>query len=438
MKGIYHKFLRKIAHFQVEHPFMTLVILLTLTLAIYGGVSQVRTVASLEQMMPQDIEEIKAFNTLRDNNLGQDIIAVVINLNPESTDPDGVLDIRDERVYDYVNSLQTLINQEPDIISSYSFADVINNAKSLYGDNDYDTILKSELVKTLSSEYINSDLTTTTILFTTDIAADDSRMNLLTTKIKQHIESIGHPSSVDIKLTGTPVIQQRLGSLISMDRKNTQLIAMFFVFIITMIIFGTFTSALVPIIVVTIGVNWLYGTMGYVGLPISTLAGGVAAMVIGIGIDFSIHIMNKFKYERKNGLSIKQAIEQAVVDTGTALTATSLTTISAFLAFLIGAMPEMGRFGLLMAIGITYALIFSLFGLPALLIIEERIIAFLKPLLRFGVEGELMLTEKHAKCPAGYSMIKVKHLRKGQRVLIKKDSLTKVKYDPKKYRGTKK
>ena len=158
-----------------------------------------------------------------------------------------------------------------------------------------------------------------------------------------------------------------------------------------MIIFGTFTSAIVPILVVTVSVNWLYGTMGYTGLPISTLAGGVAAMVVGIGIDFAIHIMNKFKYERKKGYDLKKSIELAVVETGTALTATSATTIAAFLAFLSGAMPEMGRFGILMAIGIIYSLIFSLAGLPALLVLEEKGIDYLKRKMKFGVEGELHL-----------------------------------------------
>jgi len=223
-------------------------------------------------------------------------------------------------------------------------------------------------------------------------------MNLLSAKLKGIIEDAGHPPGIEIKCTGTPVIQQKLGELIAHDRSSTRWISTFFVFVITMLIFGTFTSAVVPIIIVTISVNWLYGTMGYANLPISTLAGGVAAMVIGIGIDFAIHILNKFKYERKKGMSIRRSIEEAVVETGTALTATSLTTMVAFLAFLAGAMPEMGRFGILMAIGIGYALIFSLFGLPALLILEERAIQMLRRKLRFGVEGEFSLKKDSETC----------------------------------------
>lgn len=385
MKDLYHSLLKKIAHFQVEHPIYGVLIILFFTMAIYGGVSKVQTVASLEQMMPMDIEEISAFNTLRDNNLGQDMIAIVIELNRESSDDLGVMNIEDERVINYVRDVKILIEKEMDIREVYAITDMIEPNST---EEETNEILKSDL----ANNFINADKTKTVIIATTDVSANDPRMNLLSRKVKKDIESIGHPSGIKVKLTGTPIIQQKLGELITHDRTSTQWISTLLVFVLTMIIFGTFTSALVPIVVVTISVNWLYGTMGYAGLPISTLAGGVAAMVIGIGIDFAIHIMSKFKYERKKGLNVKDSIELAVVETGTALTATSLTTIAAFLAFLTGVMPEMGRFGILMAIGIIFSLIFSLFGLPALLVLEEKGIYYVKNKLNFGVEGELHLS----------------------------------------------
>ena len=395
MKDLYHAFLKRLAHFQIEHPYLVFLFLIALTVAIFGGVSQVRTVASLEQMMPKDIEEIKAFHTLRDNHLGQDIIAVIIEIDRDSTDVNGIIDIRDKQVYTYLEHLKTLLQSEPDIIETYAYSDIINIVSPQgFSEKQYYELVQNPAVVERLEQYINDDKTITILMARTDVSADDERMTLLSSAVKDLVDRAGHPPGIKISFTGTPIIQQRLGELISHDRQNTAWISTVLVFIITMIIFGTFSSALVPIIIVTLSVNWLYGTMGYTGLPISTLAGGVAAMVIGIGIDFAIHIMNKFKYERKKGMNIAHSIECAVVETGTALTASSMTTIAAFLAFLFGTMPEMGRFGLLMAIGITYALIFSLFGLPALLIIEEKLIYWLKRKMRFGLEGEFSLEKK--------------------------------------------
>lgn len=387
MAQLIEKFLKKIAHFQVESPYLTVLILLVLTMTIWGGVSLVKTVSSLEKMMPSDVEEIKAFNVLRDNNLGQDMIAIILQVNPDSLDSNSIYDVRDERVYTYLGELRVLLESEPDVLKTYSLVDVVDfynldSSKLVEGSGVYDDKL---------SMYVNSDYSLTMMLVRTDVSADDMRMGLLADKIKGIVNDKGHPSGVNVKFTGTPVIQQKLGELISKDRVNTQWISTFLVFLITALIFRSLTSAIVPILVVFMSVNWLYGTMGYTSLPISTLAGGVAAMVIGIGIDFAIHIMNKFKYDRKLGQSIPVAIENAVTQTGMALIATSVTTIVAFLAFTFGIMPEMGRFGILMAIGITYSLIFSIFGLPALLIIEERFIYWIKKNFRFGIEGELHL-----------------------------------------------
>ncbi|PLW79376.1 hypothetical protein C0585_08170 [Candidatus Woesearchaeota archaeon] len=407
---MYLKFLKKLAHFQTHHPYISLLIIAVLTVMIYGGVSKVMTVASLENMMPKDVEEIRAFNLLRDNGMGQDIIAIVISVDPNSMDEEGIFDVRDKRVYTYLKHLTENLVKQPDVHYAYSYVDVVNMAAynmQVNPDDYYEMIIYNYELDNELSNFINHDYSNTIIILTSDVAANDPRMDSMATAVKKIIEDAGYPPGVNIELTGTPVIQQKLGELIGNDRKSTQWISTLFVFLIVMILFGTFTSAIVPIIVVTTSVNWLYGTMGYTGLPISTLAGGVAAMVIGIGIDFSIHLINKFKFERKKGKDVKQSIELAVTDIGIALTFTTLATVSAFLAFLIGEMPEMGRFGLLMSIGITYSLIFSIFGLPALLIVEEKVIYWLKKKLKFGIEGELKLMTSDEVCPPGFKAAKL-------------------------------
>jgi hypothetical protein len=400
--GIYNRLLRKVAHFQVEHPILTILFILALTIAIFGGVSQVKTVASLEQMMPKSIGEIEGINTLRDNYLGQDMIAVVLTLDKQSTDPNGVMDIRDKRVYDYILHLEAALKDQLDIREVYSLATIAQQQFNTteITQEQYEQFLRNPASQTYLRSYLNDDYSTTLIIATTDVSANDPRMTLLAERMVHNIESIGRPPGVRLELTGTPIIQQKLADLINQDRVNTSWISTLLVLIITMIMFRSFTTAIVPIVVVTISVNWLYGTMGYAGLPISTLAGGVAAMVIGIGIDYAIHLMNKFKYERKKGMDVKQSVEAAVVDTGTALTATSVTTMAAFLAFLVGQMPEMGRFGKLMAIGVAYSLIFTILALPALLIIEEKILAWIKKRGHFGIEGEYHLVdEKECQSP---------------------------------------
>lgn len=353
--------LSRIAIAQTKKPYFVLILLVALSVLFSIPAQDVRTVASLEQMMPRDTPEIAAFNTLRDEGLGRDAIAILIRTNKDSYIERETILGQDTQAY--VEGLEKELQTQTSVTKIQHYL----NHEGM----------------------INHDRTQTLFIAYTDAAADNERMNQLARYLREVSEE-GVPAGATIELTGTPIIQQTLGELIQEDQQKTRIASTILVLLITALLFG-FTSSLIPIITVTLSVTWLYGTMGLLDLPISTLAGGVAAMVIGIGIDFAIHLMNKFKFERKEGLSIPKAIEQAVTHTGSALSITALTTGAAFLSFLVGVMPEMGRFGILMALGIFYSLVITLTALPALLVIEEQLIKRWAKKARFGIEKEYKL-----------------------------------------------
>jgi len=376
--SLYKKTLRKIAHFQTHHPYFTILALAVLTILISTGIPNVKTVASLEKMMPEDMEEIKYFNVLRDNFLGKDMIGIVIDIDMESQNEKGIFDIRDKEVLEYIEYLKSLIDEEESIIDTFAVTNILRdiNNNELPDEETFNSLLKDKKTAALISNYINDDFSTTYIIANTDVGTDDLRLNNLADAIYDDINDAGRPAGIKVRVTGIPIIQQELSRMIKHDRTSTMWISALLVFIITLLLYRNFFSSLLPVIVVVTSVTWLYGTMGYFNLGISTLAGGVAAIVIGIGIDYAIHLMNRYKYERKHGKKIIEATEEAVVSTGAALIATALTTLAAFFAFLFGKMPEMGRFGTLMIIGIAYALFFTIIGLPALLVIEEKLVVF--------------------------------------------------------------
>ena len=386
--SLYKKTLRKTAHFQTHHPYFTILALAVLTILISTGIPNVKTVASLEKMMPEDMEEIKYFNVLRDNFLGKDMIGIVIDVDMESQNEKGIFDIRDKRVLEYIENLKEQIGQEDDVIETFAVTNILRdiNNNELPDEETFNSLLKDKKTAALISNYINDDFSTTYIIANTDVGTDDLRLNNLAEAIYDDINDAGRPAGIKVRVTGIPIIQQELSRMIKHDRTSTMWISALLVFIIILLLYRNFFSSLLPVIVVVTSVTWLYGTMGYFNLGISTLAGGVAAIVIGIGIDYAIHLMNRYKYERKHGKKIIEATEEAVGSAGTALIATALTTLAAFFAFLFGKMPEMGRFGTLMIIGIAYALFFTIIGLPALLVIEEKLVVFYRKKIKKNLD----------------------------------------------------
>jgi len=254
----------------------------------------------------------------------------------------------------------------------------MNGDPSFPDEKIYNEIINSKQFEDYLSMFVNHGKTTTMVVATTDVGTIDAQMNSLAQNLKQQIENLGHPSGIKTSVTGSPILQQTLGELISNDKSVTFIYAEIFIFLALLYTFRSITASIAPLLMVVIAAIWLYGTMGYFNIPISTLAGGVASMVMGLGIDFSIHIFHRFKHEREEGKLVREAVDLSVVKTGVAVVATSATTLVAFVAFMFGAMPEMGRFGLLMAIGVFYSMIISVFGFPAILILEEKFKLWLK------------------------------------------------------------
>lgn len=339
------KILDKLTHLQENHALEVVLFFLLLTGAMIPGMGRVETIVALENMMPSSSEPVREFNNLRAEGLGKDSIAVQITAGHGD---DGLNSISDDRAQQYIQNLSS------DIAEIYGVTEV-HSPYYMQG-------------------LVDERNRTAVIIAYTYMGDSGSSMERIFNEINQESQ-YNRPEGIKTSVSGVPAVQQRLSSMVQRDKNVTTAISLFLVFLITLGLFeGSITSSIMPLIVVGLSVVWLYGTMGYLGIPLSTLAGSVAALVIGIGIDYSVHILNTYRFHRRDN-SIGEALSEAVGETGVAIIATSITTISAFMAFLSGMMPEMHRFGLIMSIGIGYSLIFSFFLLPSVFVLEERAIA---------------------------------------------------------------
>ncbi len=328
---------------QEDHALEVLLFFLFLTLAMIPGMARVDTIVALENMMPSSSTPVEGFNNLRAEGIGRDSIAVQVSAGQAE---EGVQDITSNRSKEYLRSLSAEIN-------------------GIQGVNSVFTPLERQGL-------VDERRQTGVIIAYTYMGDSGQEMERIFNEIRAK-SGYDRPEGIKTQISGVPAVQQRLSSMVERDKNVTTAISLLLVFLITLGLFqGSFSSATMPLIVVALSVIWLYGTMGYLGIPLSTLAGSVAALVIGIGIDYSVHILNTYRFHRREN-SIEEALSEAVGETGVAIIATSITTISAFMAFLSGKMPEMHRFGLIMAIGIGYALLFSFFLLPSVFVLEERL-----------------------------------------------------------------
>ncbi|MEY7848452.1 RND family transporter [Natrarchaeobius sp. A-rgal3] len=108
---------------------------------------------------------------------------------------------------------------------------------------------------------------------------------------------------------------------------------------------------------------WTFGFMGFANVPFSDSLITVFPLLLAVGIDFGIHIINRYREERATGASIEDSMGITTNQLTAALLIVTITTVFSFAANMVS---EMNReFGLVAAAGIIFT--FLLFGvfLPA-------------------------------------------------------------------------
>ena len=127
--------------------------------------------------------------------------------------------------------------------------------------------------------------------------------------------------------------------------------------------------SVVTVIPILLVVAWVFGYMWLRGITINVITATIAAIAVGVGIDFSTHFTVRFREEFENEPSRFPALRRAGEGTGGALVLSAITSIVGFGVMATAPTPLFASFGELMAVMILFALVVALLVLPSLLIV---------------------------------------------------------------------
>ncbi|MGI9623968.1 MAG: efflux RND transporter permease subunit [Acidimicrobiales bacterium] len=128
-------------------------------------------------------------------------------------------------------------------------------------------------------------------------------------------------------------------------------------------------TAVTPILLV---VGWVYGFMFLADYKINVVTATIAAIAVGVGIDYSTHFTMRFREEFEDEPSRFPALRRAGEGTGGALAVSALSSVIGFSVMAFAPMPIFVTFGTLTAVMIVFSLLVSLMVLPSLLLIVTR------------------------------------------------------------------
>ena len=221
-----------------------------------------------------------------------------------------------------------------------------------------------------AGEYVSARLSVALMLnASADSIAADVR------GIAERIESNAPVTAV---ATGLPVITAVVQSALS-----TTLISGFsitFVVILALLI-GAYgwhrrspmLGVLVLVPVVT-ALAWLLGTMALLGLPFNSETVVITSLAIGLGVDYNIHLGERFLSERQRQDSLAAALATTLSGTGGALLGCAVTTACGFGVLALSISPPLQRFGIVTGLSIVFTFVACIVMLPSLLVLRERLL----------------------------------------------------------------
>ena len=184
--------------------------------------------------------------------------------------------------------------------------------------------------------------------------------------------------SVFAGTTGTMALSRDETVAASADMYITSLIAFALIIALFIISFRMWVAPLLAGIVLIIGIIW---TMGFTAVTLSSLnimTSMFAVILMGLGIDFSIHLITVYTEERSEGKSIAEAVRNTLHKSGKGVITGGVTTAMAFLTLLVSETDGMREFGIVAGSGVLFCLFATILVLPSLLILRDKILMKIK------------------------------------------------------------
>ena len=182
--------------------------------------------------------------------------------------------------------------------------------------------------------------------------------------------------------TGQPVENQAVAAQLLDTVSQGLAITLSVVLVILMLVYrrteGYASLGAVTLLPVGMAVAWILGTMSLLGIPFNVMTALITSFTIGIGVDYAIHLSERYMQELEAQGEMVGALETAVLGSGGAMLGSAITDIAGVGVLAFAILEPLQQFGVITALTIAYSFVGAVVVLPALLVLWTR---------RYGPDG---------------------------------------------------
>ena len=178
-------------------------------------------------------------------------------------------------------------------------------------------------------------------------------------EIRKLLDEISAESSLEYGVVSLDLLSHDIDSR-TLD--NVALLVGLAMLVVVVLLIFTFRSArdvTFPLVGLSCALIWTYGLLNLFGVEFSALEVAVAPLVLGLGIDYAIHLQRANSALREQYPDPAESWLRACAKLSVPLSLAVITTVAAFLANIISPLPPLTTFGIALAMGVVCAFITS-------------------------------------------------------------------------------
>ncbi len=176
------------------------------------------------------------------------------------------------------------------------------------------------------------------------------------------------PEKLDTYYAGQVAYDARQNEVNSSGSQMVTLVSFALIFVLLILYFRSITVGIMMLLPIGLAILATMGMDGWANVPFSQITSSIFGIIIGIGMDFSIHAGSEMRRELEHGASYIGAVEATHVHLAKLLFLTSITTVLGFLALQFANLSFLKDLGMTLAFGILFAFFYSVILLPGLIV----------------------------------------------------------------------
>ncbi len=178
--------------------------------------------------------------------------------------------------------------------------------------------------------------------------------------------------SVTAGLTGRPVLQADEMETTNRDMTMAAIVAIVLIGVLFIVILHGWLRPFLVLLCLLIAMAWSFGFATVAVGHLNLLSIVFALVLVGIGVDFGIHIVIRYVEAGKEGLEPQEAVKTSIFRTGPGIILGAITSVCAFYSVLGSDFVGLSELGLIGGTGVLLCLISMMTVLPAMLLIAGR------------------------------------------------------------------